>query len=43
MRKIVKLQKEVIDSKNVKLLRGGRSNVSLGCHNISTISLYFCL
>ncbi|WP_191982282.1 class III lanthipeptide [Secundilactobacillus paracollinoides] len=41
MNKLVSLQKTAIDA-DVTLLRHGSSKISLGCHNISTISLYFC-
>jgi hypothetical protein len=41
MNKLVSLQKTAID-KEVSLLKKGNSKISLGCHNISTISLYFC-
>ncbi|MGA3512736.1 class III lanthipeptide [Lactiplantibacillus plantarum] len=41
MNKLISLQKTAIDN-DVTLLKGGSSKISLGCHNISTISLYFC-
>lgn len=43
MNRLVSLQKKAID-KDVSLLRrrARNSQVSFGCHNISTISMYFC-
>ncbi|HDR7967908.1 class III lanthipeptide [Bacillus pacificus] len=40
MKKLLSLQHTALD-KEVVLL-AGKSSVSLGCDNISTVSLYFC-
>ncbi|OAK08757.1 hypothetical protein A6280_25665 [Bacillus wiedmannii] len=40
MKKLLSLQHTALD-KEVVLLKG-KSSVSLGCDNISTVSLYFC-
>lgn len=41
MNKLVSLQKKAIDKDVSLLVKHRNSQVSFGCHNISTISLYF--